>query len=286
MRNIMNKKPAVGIVALGMVGDQLRRWFASKGHPMYAYDKFKGVGALSDLHAADVIFLCLPTPHSKKHVWGVDLSSFELVAKFFTHPKTFVVKSTVPPGTTAHLQKRFPRHRFLHNPEFLTESTAWYDFIHPVAQLVGYTHKSKGQAARVLAMLPRSKTEAALSSEATEIFKYARNAYFANKVIFANHVYDLAGAFGVSYDSLKDIMKKDPWIGANHLEVVHRGYRGFGGKCLPKDLKTLIRVMRARHVDAEVFEAVDRSNGKLLSKQKLEKTLNTYWLNNTNAREA
>ncbi len=61
-------------------------------------------------------------------------------------PKTVVIKSTVLPGTTELLQERYPQHRFMFNPEFLREATAYDDFVNPDRQIVGYTAASAGEA--------------------------------------------------------------------------------------------------------------------------------------------
>ncbi|HBM45788.1 MAG: UDP-glucose/GDP-mannose dehydrogenase dimerization [Parcubacteria group bacterium GW2011_GWF2_38_76] len=273
----------IGVAGVGMVGVQAERWFKSKGFEVFAYDKFKNIGKEEDLQKADLIFLCLPTPHKDKVNTGVDISVFFDFLKKFKEPKIFVIKSTVPPGATEAIQKKFPKHKFLHSPEFLTEATAWKDFSKPVFQLLGYTEKSKDVAQNVLDILPRSKkTNLLMKSSETEVFKFARNAFFAVKVVFANQIYDICKSFGGDYDIIKNLMLSDPWIGGHHLEVIHKGYRGFGGKCLPKDLKTFIKVFKTKKLKPELFEATDRINDGLIKKQKLTKTLNKYWLGNYN----
>ncbi len=278
------EKYKIGVAGLGMVGDQVKRWFEGKRFQVFAYDKFKGDGKFGDLKNADVIFLCLPTAHNKKKKGGVDLSLFEYYAKNLGDKKIFVIKSTVPPGTTEYLQKEFPNHYFLHSPEFLTEATAWKDFSKPVFQILGYTEKSKKVVNKILSILPKGRANKAMKSSESEIFKFARNAFFAVKVIFANHIYDITQKYGGDYDVLKKLMLTDPWIGGHHLEAVHKGYRGYGGKCLPKDLKTFIKIFEESGLNPELFKSADKVNEGLLKKQKLIKTLNKYWLNNENMR--
>ncbi|MBI3632772.1 MAG: hypothetical protein HY226_00615 [Candidatus Vogelbacteria bacterium] len=278
-------KYKIGVVGVGMVGEQIRRWFVSKKFEVFAYDKFKNIGRVEDLDNADLVFLCLPSAHSKKSKLGVDLSLFENFLKRFGDPKMFVIKSTVPTGTTEHLQKLFPKHKFFHSPEFLTEVTAWEDFSKPHLQLLGYTKGNEKIAEGIIKTLPKGDSNKILPALATETFKYVRNSFFAVKVTFANQVYDLCKSLGVEYNDLKDIMSNDPWIGSNHLHVEHKGYRGFGGKCLPKDLKTFIKIFKANKVKPSLFEAVDQMNEKLLADQMLTETLNKYWLNNTNPKK-
>ena len=278
----MMKKYQIGVAGVGMVGAQVKRWFEENGYKVFAHDRFKKIGKLTDLYLADVVFLCLPTPHDSKNKMGVDITFFSNFVRNFRQGKTFVIKSTVPPGMTDLLQKKFPKHKFFHSPEFLTEVTAWRDFSEPVFQLLGYTKRSKSIADDVLAILPSSKYARVLPAIATEIFKFTRNAFFAVKLSFVNHIYDICKSMGAEYDALKELMFADPWIGGHHLEAVHKGYRGFGGKCLPKDLKTFIKIFDARGERADLLKAADQFNCDLLERQKLTETLNKYWLGNYN----
>lgn len=279
-KSFKNKKPVIGIVGLGMVGGQVDKWFKAQKFKTLGYDKFKKIGSLKDILPADIIFLCLPTPHKDDHHGGVDLSDFNKIISIFKEPKIFVIKSTIPIGNTEEIQKNFPEHYFFHSPEFLTEVTAWEDFSKPVFQIIGYTEKSKKLAGKILKILPSAKETVAVPATASEIFKFVRNAFFAVKVIFANQIYDLCEAFCVDYDQIKKLMLSEPWIGGHHLEVIHKGYRGFGGKCLPKDLKTLIKIYKLKNISPELFEVVDKINHNLLNKQQLSETLKKLWLQN------
>lgn len=283
-KNLIDGAP-IGIVGLGMVGTQVERWFKLKKRRFVVYDKFKKIGRLENLNEAKIIFLCLPTPH-KNTGEGADIAVIEETVNFFKEPKIFVVKSTVPPGTTAKLQKEFSRHYFLHNPEFLTEKTAWRDFSKPIFQIIGLTPKSGKIAKTIFNILPKGKISSVIPSESSEIFKYARNAFFAMKVIFANQIYDLSQVLNQDYEKIKNLMLAEPWIGGYHLNVFHKGYRGFGGKCLPKDLKTFIRVYKQRGLKPDLFQTVDRLNEKLIKRQNLTHALNNYWLQNKNHKKS
>lgn len=273
-------KLKVGVVGVGMVGGQVLRWFKSRKHSVVAYDKYKKIGSPEDIATAKIIFLCLPTPHRKNQKSGTDIEIFNEIIKSFKESKIFVIKSTIPPGVTGQLQKKFKKHYFLHSPEFLTEATAWKDFSKPDLQLIGYTKKSKKFATLILKILPKAKFSLAVSATTTEIFKLARNAFFSVKVTFANEIYDICQALGISYEEMIKMMSAEKWIGGNHLIVGHKGYRGFGGKCLPKDLKTFIKVYKKSGLDPELFKSVDRVNTGHIKRQGLIKTLNSVWLEN------
>ena len=62
----------------------------------------------------------------------------------------------------------------------------------------------------------------------------------------------------------------DKRIGRTHLEVLHKGYRGYGGKCLPKDIKALIQYANLNGVDLVLHKTAEDINNKLMKDQKIE----------------
>jgi len=279
----ITKDIKIGIIGLGMVGSQVKKWFILKNHQIFSYDKFLKIGSLKDIDKTEIIFFCLPTPYNKKEHKGVDISVFEQIIKFFKKPKIFIIKSTIPIGVTDFLQKKFKKHYFFHNPEFLTETTAWKDFSNPFFQLLGFTKKSKKIAKEILEILPSAKISKIIPASESELFKLARNAFFANKVIFANEIYELCKKMDIDYENFRVIMEEELKNGkerANHFKIFHKGYRGFGGKCLPKDLKILIKTFKSKKLKPELFEIIDKINNQLLKKQNLIKKLKSNWLNN------
>jgi len=142
----MNKQK-IGIVGVGMVGGSLYRFFPEA----IPYDIVKYKENKEKISTADIIFICVPTPYNEA---GHDLSMVKDAVDNLKGAKTIVIKSTVLPGTTDSLQADYPQHKFLFNPEFLTESTADQDFKYPDRQIVGYTDKSYGVAGDLMELLP------------------------------------------------------------------------------------------------------------------------------------
>ncbi len=239
-----------------MVGEPIKWWFEEKRGlkrklELLCYDVDPKKGYFDDYNLADVIFIAVPTPPNPDG--SCNVSIVESAAASIHGEKIVVIKSTVPPGTTEGLQKKFPHHKFLFNPEFLTESQAREDFLKPVRQIVGYTEKSRDVALAVLNLLPVSYYQSPwMSSTYTfrchtateaEVIKYASNVFGASKVTFANNVYDVCSGLKssegleVDYEHVRDALGADPRIGPAWLDVNHGSYRGFGGYCFPKDLK-------------------------------------------------
>ncbi|MCS7201046.1 MAG: hypothetical protein NZ822_02790 [Patescibacteria group bacterium] len=268
----------IGIVGLGIVGKTLFDWLVKKKIEVYGYDKFKNIGSLEEVDRARLIFLCLPTPYSSKS--GYDIHSLQETVEFFKEPKIFVIKSTVLPGTTEDFQRKYKKHLFLHNPEFLREKTPWQDFLKPDIQLVGYTEKSKRVAKGILALLPRAPYEKIVRSGISELAKLTINDFLSLKVIFANQIYDLAKKLNLDYDELREVLEHEPRLGKSHFHVFHDGFRGFGGKCLPKEMKATIFLYRKLNLKPALFSLVDKINFQLLKSQNLIRRLREDWLQN------
>lgn len=126
--------PTIGIIGVGMVGGAMYRVYPDA----IPYDIVKYPKNKKKVSQADIIFVCVPTPHTEG---GFDLSHVKETLENIEGEKIVVIKSTVLPGTTEQLQKEHPQHKLLFNPEFLTEETADQDFRYPDRQVVGYTKK-------------------------------------------------------------------------------------------------------------------------------------------------
>ena len=224
-----------GVVGVGMVGGAMQRYLEKKqGLELFLYDKGKGLGSPDDVNKAEVVFICVPTPYLKDGK-GFDLSCVEESLAMLNGEKVVVIKSTVLPGTTEMLQQKYPQHKILMNPEFLTEETADQDMLYPDRQIVGYTAQSQTVAGDVMQLLPLAPFERILPATEAEIVKYFGNTWFSVKVSFANQMYDLCQSLGVDYDRMVEAAAADKRIGRTHLNIFHKGARGYGGKCLAGD---------------------------------------------------
>ncbi|TAL19588.1 hypothetical protein EPN90_03060 [Patescibacteria group bacterium] len=260
---------SVGILGVGFVGGATKRYFEKVGMPVAAHDPGKGLHDLAGVNAADAVFISVPTPYDEQK-GGFDLSMVREAIGSITGEKIVIIKSTVLPGTTEKLQLEFPQHKFLFNPEFLTQITADQDMQFPDRQIVGYTEKSYTVAADLLAILPLAPYERLMPATAAEMVKYYGNTWFSTKVTFANQMYDLSLKLGIDYDLIRDAVAADKRIGRSHLEVFHKGYRGYGGACLPKDTRALIQLGDQLGAEMALLKLVDQLNNDLHRKQGLE----------------
>lgn len=260
----------IGIIGLGFLGGSMNRYCAEKGIAPFRYDK-KGIGSVEEVNKADTVFVCVNTPYDPK-CGDIDLSYVRSAVALLDGKKTIVLRSTVPPGTTDALQKQYPHHSFLFNPEFLRARTAYEDFVKPPRQIVGITAQSKDKADALLEFLPKAPKEYAkiLPAASAELIKYAANTMLAVKVALANKFYDFSGALGINYDEVKHLIGADPRIGHYGMNIFYEDFRGYNGTCFPKDVRTLISLGKKNSVDVSWLEALDDENLRLLRNQGIE----------------
>jgi len=268
MKEKLLKDLKFGIVGVGMVGGALKNYFEKKEIKPFLCDKGKNLGSIEEINQADIIFICVPTPFDKGK--GFDLSFVEDACQNIKGEKTIVIKSTVLPGTTEKLQKEYAQHKFLFNPEFLTEITADQDMQYPDRQIIGYTQKSYNIAKDIMQILPLAPFEKVMPATEAETVKYFGNTWFSTKVVFANQMYDLCQKLGIDYGQVMEAAAADKRIGRTHLEVFHKDYRGYGGKCLPKDIRALIQFANKKGVDLKLHKVVDEINNQLMREQNIE----------------
>jgi UDPglucose 6-dehydrogenase len=245
-------------MGLGVVGSAAYGHFKRTGRELRLYDPNRDLGSRAEINDADIVFVCVPTPYSPER--GFDDTILHQALGILQEPKVVVIKSTVLPGTTEACQARYPQHAFLFNPEFLRQDFAQQDFSRPDRQLVGYTAQSRHAAELILELLPDAPFTQTMIARQAELVKYATNAFLALKVTFANEIFDLACALDIEYSVVRDAVAADERIGPSHLAVLDGGYRGYGGKCLPKDTKALIQLGERLGVPLGLMRTADRIN--------------------------
>ncbi|WP_353709132.1 nucleotide sugar dehydrogenase [Cellulosimicrobium sp. ES-005] len=217
---------------------------------------------------SDVHFLCVGTPQSAGS--GVaDLQQLDAaLAALRPHlrPGAVVVgKSTVPVGTAERLARDLPDGVGLAwNPEFLREGHAVVDTLHPDRLVYGVPDDGDALVARLDAVygrllddgVPRLVTDLATA----ELAKVAANAFLATKISFANAVAEVCEAAGGDAVALVGTMALDRRIGGDYLGVG----LGFGGGCLPKDIRAFAARARELGVGPAVsfLDEVDAINDR------------------------
>ncbi len=257
-------KYKIGIIgSAGMVGSALKKYFQKKpNYQLFFYD-IKGEGSVEEVNKADYVYICVPTPTTADN--ECDITAIDGSLGLLKGGKAIIIKSTIIPGTTDKLQDKYSQHKILFNPEFLTEETSDQDMAFPDRQIIGYTKRSFTIARDILQQLPLAPFERIVPAKEAEMAKYFGNNWFATKVIFANQMYDICQKVGIDYESVRDLVSADKRIGRTHLEIWHKGGRGAGGKCLPKDLRALLSFSKKEGVNLPLLEITKEINEKLLN---------------------
>jgi len=174
----------------------------------------------------------------------------------------YIIRSTVIPGTNQHIQNLFHTSAVISNPEFLTESTAQEDAMHPDIVVIGGDQKNYVDDVRAVyeGHIKGSKI-ITTDSITAEMAKYSINTFYATKVVFANQMFDICQKVGANYETVKEVMYNRKWIGKNHLDIWHKGGRGASGKCLRKDLDAFENYSKSK-----LLETVKKINDELLSR--------------------
>ena len=251
----IQRKKSVGIIGCGTVGGAIIAALnKSSEFDIVMCDKFKQGSEykpIKDLENCDLVFISVPTPFSEE-IGGVDLSPVvdsvsELSDSGFSG--VLVIKSTIPPGTTRSLHETYRGMTIMFNPEFLREKTAVIDFYNQKNIIIGLspgdlplrepTKIVELVFAEIINDFKSFKNMIQYTSyETAEMVKYSQNIMYASRVAICNILFDACQELNVNYDDVKEMaFYNEPSIGSSVVEVPGPdGKRGFGGKCLPKDL--------------------------------------------------
>lgn len=196
---------------------------------------------------ADVHFICVGTPQGENG--AADLRALHAVVDglvpALNRSALVVGKSTVPVGTAQSLLSRIdelaPRGvdvELAWNPEFLREGYAVSDTLHPNRLVFGINTPGAEWALRNIYAVPIAEGSPVVVSNlpTAELVKVSANAFLATKISFINAMAELCELTGADVTSLADALGHDDRIGRKFLGAG----LGYGGGCLPKDLRALV----------------------------------------------
>ncbi len=246
----------IAIVGAGAVGLAIAKLFPES----VIYDEPKTVGTREAVNACDIAFVCVPTPQAADG--ACDTSIVESVIGWIDGP-VICIRSTVSVGTSRRLAESTGK-QIVFQPEYGPAETPDHPFndLRNVRWVIlGGERAATRKVARAWKSVYNSDIVIRQTTfEAAELCKYMENAYLAMKVTFCNEFYEIAERLGVDYDELRELWLLDPRIGKSHTWVLP-DKRGFGGKCLPKDLEAIIRTAEKVDYRPELLRQVVRSNG-------------------------
>jgi UDPglucose 6-dehydrogenase len=247
----------IGIAGYGSIGRYVGGVF-NRSHDITLYDPPQGLGRIEDLDDVDFAILCVPTPTGEDGSCDTSVVD-ELVARI--NPRRAIVcQSTVSIGTTDRLIAKY-RKPLVYVPEWAGEALDHpYRRLERRGFLIYGGHDAAASAVKELyeTGYGRGVRHHVVAPRVAEIVKYMENAYLAMKVAFCNEFFDLCEAAGVDYEQVRNLWLEDWRVGASHTEVTPE--RGFGGKCLPKDVAAVCASGRDLGAAMEIMQAVQSAN--------------------------
>lgn len=276
------------IVGYGFVGKAMKNFFENN-YEVMVYDPYlpntltsslkdKILLNKGDSSQFDLAVICVPTemkPDGSVNISIVEDSVSWLDSKFI------LIKSTVPPGTTDMLYKKYNK-KIAFSPEYAGEST----YVTPWWKDVGYMDPTdmkkhdffifggeKSVTSEILqffktVMGPVTKYNQT-DAKTAELTKYMVNSWGSTKVMFCNEFARIAETMGVDYDELRELWLLDGRVNRMHT-AVFKDKRGFGGKCFPKDISGIVKTSEAAGYEPKLLKEVISSNARIREEMGME----------------
>jgi len=219
---------------------------------------------------SDIVFICVGTP-TKKNSDAADLSQVYSVAKKIrsyikSKYKIIITKSTVPVTTGDEIEKILSKNKskklfsVVSNPEFLREGEAVRDFIYPDRIVIGTSDIRSNKILKNLysPLISKGAKYINTTRRASELIKYASNAFLATKITFINEIANLCEKINVNVEDISIGMGLDRRIGGRFL----RPGPAFGGSCFPKDTKAIVTTADKFKINLSLVKSVIKSNQK------------------------
>jgi UDPglucose 6-dehydrogenase len=253
----------IGIIGQGFVGSAVNEKFSNFFRVLtYDIDKNLSNSKKRIVQRQDVVFICLPTPMNPDGSCHTEIVEKELdLLNTIGIERIIVVKSTVPPGTTARWNAEYENLNIVFNPEFLTERNAIKDYDNQKRIILGGERPATTKLKTIFSkVFPDAKVIKTDSTHA-ELVKYLTNAFLSVKVSFANEMYQICEEVGADYDKVIEYALDDERLGKSHWSVPGPdGDFGFGGHCFPKDLSAIIQVAIDLKATNNVLWAARKTN--------------------------
>jgi len=219
----------------------------------------------NSISESEIVFIAVGTP--PKETGEADLTNVIDVARKIAKnlKRKFTVvscKSTVPVGTNKKIETIIKRHKpkssefaVVSVPEFLREGTGIYDTLNPDRVIIG---SDSNKAVELLIKLhqPINGKRIITNLASAEMIKYASNSMLATKISFANLVSFYCQKTGANVQEVLDAVGLDNRIGRSFL---YPGV-GYGGSCLPKDVKAFLNTGKNLAINSNFLQAVEEIN--------------------------
>ena len=249
------------IMGHGYVGKAMEE-FLQNHFEIGIYDPAQGFGETPNFSMSSVVFICVPT-NLVETTGRLDLTAVnECIRKLveWKYVGLVVIKSTLPLGTTQKLidDHRVHNLRIVFSPEFVVESKHYNPRMRkvveePFAIYGGEPEDTQAVIDLLLPIVGGDQRVYQCEANEAEMVKLMSNSWLAVKIGFQNEMRALCEKNQVNYHEVRNIWRADERV-MNQLGVAFDKSRGFGGKCLPKDLSELISLSTEFGVDTPILK--------------------------------
>jgi UDPglucose 6-dehydrogenase len=274
----------IGIVGQGYVGTALKEGM-SQHYNVETFDinpNLRTKNSVKDLiKSVSMTFVCVPTPMKKDG--SCDTSIVESVVKDIDEAQQWcldsmlnhsiqpvekrtiiIIKSTIPPGTTNRLNKKYKNVQIVFNPEFLTEANFIEDFKNQDRIIIGGPRPASTKVRQLFYKAFPKAHIIKTGSMTAEMVKYMTNTFLTTKVSFANEMKMICDELNIDYDKVVEYSTYDERLGKSHWSVPGPdGKLGFGGSCFPKDINALISLSKDMRLYLHTLQSVWKTNLKV-----------------------
>ena len=252
----------IGIVGVGVVGTAIKNGFEKLNHTVVCHD-LKLQSQVKDVIDTEIVFICVPTPQGDEG--SCDTSIITAVIQELEQLKykgIIAIKSTVECGFTQQTIDTFTDLTICFVPEFLRERCAEDDFVNNHNVLAVGTNDPFVYQKIVEAHRHYPKDKVRLKPTEAEILKYYNNVFAATKINFANIMNELCEKTNCDYTKIKNAFVKGGRCKDTYLDV-NDDLKGYGGMCLPKDVRAMDKLLDKLNIDFDMFKSIDADNSKL-----------------------
>ena len=276
-------KYSIGIIGHGFVGSAVSFGFSANTGcdavvRIYDKDPSKSQNSLEEVvNKSDYIFISLPTPSNIDGSMNLDYveESLNDINEIIKSSPIILLRSTMTPGSSKDLQKKYPKLNLVFNPEFLTERSAKLDFINQARIILGGKSENTSKVSELYRWrfgqsIPIIET----TFETAELIKYMNNCFFASKVSFLNEMKLIADKCDADWDTAVEGFVLDGRIGHSHLNVPGPdGKFGFGGSCFPKDVQAMIQYGSSLNIELNTLKGAWKTNLEVRPEKDWEKLI-------------
>lgn len=235
----------VSIIGYGIVGRATHQGVLNN-QPVTVHDLTLNTEQ-SVVYDSDIVFVCVPTNH-----WQ-DIDNVKRICLDVAEHSDaeIIIRCTVPPGTTREISELAGK-PVLFMPEFLRDRH-WLEDCKVDQVLLGVDHEHPSRIEQIV-----DCNIVRVSTAEAEFTKISNNLYATMHIVFANHMYNWCNKTDTDYSSVKELFQafrnNQDYLGCDE------NLRGFGGKCLPKDLDFTIDCLQQLDLPETFFSAIKSDN--------------------------